>query len=117
MVPFYKGSGSYHDCDNYRAIAVMPPMAKLFMSVLNTRLEKISNDAELRAETQAGFRAKHSTEDLVLVLQSVVQHSVRTGSSLALCFVDIKKAYDSVQRLQLWGILSSELGIDPNIVS
>ena len=74
----------------------MPPLAKLFMAVMNHRLDKISNDTDLRAETQAGFRAKHSVEDLVLVVQSVVQHAVRTGSSLGLVFVDIRKAYDSV---------------------
>ena len=90
----------------------MPPLAKLFMSVMNDRLEKISNASKLRAETQAGFREHHSLEDLVLVLQSVVQHSVRTGSSLALVFVDIRKAYDSVQRIHLWDILTQELGIE-----
>ena len=94
----------------------MPPLAKLFMSVMNDRLERISNDANLRAETQAGFRAHHSLEDLVLVVQSVVQHAVRTGSSLGLVFVDIRKAYDSVQRVQLWEILTQELGIDPFLI-
>ena len=94
----------------------MPPLAKLFMSVMNDRLENISNDTHLRAETQAGFRARHTVEDLVLVVQSVVQHAVRTGSSLGLVFVDIRKAYDSVQRLQLWEILAQELGVDNNLV-
>ena len=94
----------------------MPPLAKLFMAVMNHRLDKISNDTDLRAETQAGFRAKHSVEDLVLVVQSVVQHAVRTGSSLGLVFVDIRKAYDSVQRVQLWEILAQELGVDTFLV-
>lgn len=94
----------------------MPPLAKLFMSVMNYRLEEISNATDLRAETQAGFRANHAVEDLVLVVQSVVQHAVRTGSSVGLVFVDIKKAYDSVQRLQLWEILAQELGVEGFLV-
>ena len=77
----------------------MPPLAKLYMAVMNNRLESTSNELQLRTETQAGFRKNHSLEDLVLALQTVVQHSVRTGSSLGLVFVDIRKAYDSVQRL------------------
>ena len=77
----------------------MPPLAKLFMAVMNNRLENISTEQKLRTETQAGFRKNHSIEDLVLALQTVVQHSVRTGLSLGLVFVDILKAYDSVQRL------------------
>ena len=69
----------------------------------------------LRAPTQAGFRPKHSLEDLVLVLQTVVQHAIISKQQLALCFVDLAKAYDSIPRTQLWYVLCEELNI-PNFL-
>ncbi len=38
VVPLYKGEGDKQDCNNYRSIAVSPPMAKLFMAIVNRRL-------------------------------------------------------------------------------
>jgi hypothetical protein len=35
VVPLYKGEGDSTDCNNYRSIAVAPPFAKLFMSIIN----------------------------------------------------------------------------------
>jgi hypothetical protein len=46
-VPLYKGDGDKMDCNNYRSIAVSPPMAKLFMAIVNRRLTKIAEDNQL----------------------------------------------------------------------
>ncbi len=35
LVPLYKGKGPEGDCNNYRALAVMHPLAKLVMGILN----------------------------------------------------------------------------------
>ncbi len=35
VVPLYKGEGDINDSYNYRSIAVSPPLAKLFMSIIN----------------------------------------------------------------------------------
>jgi hypothetical protein len=35
VVPLYKGEGDITDNNNYRSIAVSPPLAKLFMSIIN----------------------------------------------------------------------------------
>ena len=68
MIPLYKGKGSPLECNNYRSLAVMGPLFKLFMALLDSRLSKISKSMALRAPTQAGFRPKHSLEDLVLIV-------------------------------------------------
>ena len=56
LVPLYKGKGSDLEGDNYRALAIMHPLAKLIMGVLTSRLEQFSEEKGLRAPTQAGFR-------------------------------------------------------------
>lgn len=105
-IPIFKGSGDVSDPNNYRNICVSNPFCKLLMSLLNRRLELFAaaNDENnaalpLRAETQCGFRQHHCIDDLVMILQSVIQHSVKSSLSLKLCFIDIKKAYDSVNRM------------------
>jgi hypothetical protein len=68
LVPLYKKEGDPSDPDNYRALAVGHPLAKLAMGVINKRLTAVAEDQQLRAPTQAGFRAGHTVEDLALVL-------------------------------------------------
>jgi hypothetical protein len=68
VTPLYKGKGDKKLPENYRSIAVAPPMSKLFMAVMNNRLTKIAEDKGLHAPTQAGFRAHHSTIEQALIL-------------------------------------------------
>lgn len=56
VVPLFKGKGAPTDPDNYRALAVGHPIAKLAMGALTQRLETVSAERGLRAPTQAGFR-------------------------------------------------------------
>jgi hypothetical protein len=51
VVPLYKGKGDPADVANYRSIAVSPPFAKLFMSIMNQRVTAIANDQGLHAPT------------------------------------------------------------------
>jgi hypothetical protein len=56
LVPLFKNRGNPMDPDNYRALAVGHPVAKLAMGAITLRLEKLSLEGDLRAPTQAGFR-------------------------------------------------------------
>ena len=51
VIPLYKGEGAITDCNNYRSIAVSPPFAKLFMSIVNQRLTNIADENQLLAPT------------------------------------------------------------------
>ena len=75
LVPLYKEKGDRLDPNNYRALAVGHPLAKLAMGVLNQRLNLLAEEHHLRAPTQAGFRKDHTVEDLGLVLQTSIQQS------------------------------------------
>jgi hypothetical protein len=61
VTPLFKGKGDATLPENYRSIAVAPPLSKLFMSVINRRLTTTANELNVHAPTQAGFRAHHST--------------------------------------------------------
>jgi hypothetical protein len=42
VTPLYKGKGDAKLPENYRSIAVAPPLSKLFMAVINQRLTSIA---------------------------------------------------------------------------
>lgn len=116
LVPLYKLRGDQLDPDNYRALAVGHPMAKLAMAIITRRVNKLAEDNNLRAPTQAGFRAGYTTEDLGLVLQTAIQSANINAEPLGIIFIDLKKAYDSIDRWKLWEVLAEELAIPGDIV-
>jgi hypothetical protein len=61
VIPLYKGKGDASLPENYRSIAITPPLSKVFMAVMNNRLTNEANSKKLHAPTQAGFRRHHST--------------------------------------------------------
>ena len=101
ITPIHK-SGPVTDPGNYRGIAVGTVLAKMYATLLNSRLSRWAEANNLRAAGQAGFREDHRCSDHLLVLRTAIeqQHSVK--APLYTCFVDFKKAYDSVPRDLLW---------------
>ena len=55
-----------------------------------------------RARGQAGLRTQNSTTDHLITLRVLTKESRRQGiKSLYMCFVDFKKAFDTVPRTEL----------------
>ena len=113
--PIFK-SGDVSNPSNYRGITVTSVLAKLFAMVLEARLSNWAEDSELRAHGQAGFRKDYRTTDNVFVLQTLIAHARKTKKKLYCCFVDFKKAFDSVPRQRLWEVLGA-LGIQGDILA
>jgi hypothetical protein len=67
---------------------------------------------KILAESQAGFRKGYSTIDHIFTLNAIVDKSFsKRGGKLYACFVDLKSAFDSVQREPLFDILMKH-GLD-----
>jgi hypothetical protein len=81
------------------------------MATLNQRLTQVADELQLHAPTQAGFRSHHSTIEQVLILQTILQHTIRTKQTLGLAFIDLKRAYDSIDREKLWKVMVQGLKI------
>ena len=99
--------GDKADLNNYRPITVIPVLAKLFASVLTRRLADWAERNNLRAPTQAGFRANRGTSDQLSVLNYIVKSCLSRGEKLYCCFVDFEKAFDTVDRDVLWAVLAN----------
>ena len=94
----------------------MGPLAKLFAACLNGALEWEAQSKGWRAPTQAGFRCHHRLEDLILPVDYLIYHVQRLKTPLALCFVDMEKAFDMVPRQCLMHVLLDHYGVNSNMV-
>jgi hypothetical protein len=55
-------------------------------------------------EQQPGFRTNRSTMDQVFILKILMEKNIEFNKPLHMCFIDIRKAYDFVNREPLWKI-------------
>ena len=61
------------------------------------------------SETQRGFRKGRGTVDQIWVTRQVMEKAVEYRIPVHLCFIDLTKAYDSVDRAAMVAILRSYL--------
>lgn len=86
---------------------------KIYVNVLNTRLEKEVDD-KLK-EVQFGFRKKRGTMDAIYIVNYAVNKELsRKGGKICAFFADLKAAFDKVNRRQLNEIMK-KLRIEDNL--
>ncbi len=88
--------GNKLDPNNYRGITLSSCLAKLFNSILNTRLGEYVKDKQ--NIYKFGFRQGTRTSDSLFVLRTLVKKYTRPKNKLVACFVDFQKAFDTVWR-------------------
>ena len=97
ITPIYK-SGNKSDPSNYRGICINSCLGKLFTSVLNIRLQHYLNKENILHRAQIGFLPNHRTSDHIFTLRTLIDKHVThsTKGKLFTCFIDFKKAFDSI---------------------
>ena len=83
--------------DNYRGIALSSIISKVFGKVINERIIQHLDEKNLRNEFQIGFKKKARTSDHMFVIKCLTDKYTKNGK-LYLCFIDFKKAFDTVWR-------------------
>jgi hypothetical protein len=102
IAPIWK-AGDKSNVQNYPGICLQSVAAKVYSNILQARLRRWAESALL--EVQYGFRNGRGCSDAIFVLRRVIdQHLVRRRP-LHICFIDITKAYDSVDRETAWKAL------------
>ena len=92
---------------NYRPITVLVSLSGLYSKILNERLIRVTEKHNLLGEIQNGFRKGRCAADNNFVLDTILWKSRSQKKPVHMSFVDISKAYDSVNREILWRKLSS----------
>ena len=89
--------------ENYRGICISSALLKLLTTLMNERLKVRVNELNLINKNQIGFRESSRTSDHLLTLKSIVKKYVTIGKvKLYACFIDFKKAFDSVWHIGLF---------------
>ena len=97
IVPIFK-AGEQDDPDNYRGISINSCISKLFTLLLNNRLTNFTDNNNSIHFNQLGFRRDYRTADHVFTLKTIVDNTLTAKRDLYVCFVDFKKAFDTVWR-------------------
>ena len=95
---------------NYRLISILSPFAKIFEQIIHDKLDTFFTKNNIISSQQYGFRKNHSTSLAVLDLLSVLLQNKDKEKISCSIFLDISKAFDTVnhnillQKLNRYGI-------------
>ena len=108
--------GDKTECGNYRGISLVSHAVKILLKVAARRLGAYCEAKGLLPEEQCGFRPDRSTTDVMCVVRRLQEIGWKAGVSLFMCFIDLQKAYDTVDRTLLWQILT-RIGVPPQMIA
>ena len=103
------------ECSNYRGLSLVAHAGKVLLKIVANRLGDFCKEAGILPEGQCGFRPQRSITDMMFVVRRLQELGRTSNASLEICFIDLAKAYDSVDRVLLWEVLA-RFGIPPRMI-
>ena len=112
----FKGkNGDPHCPDSYRGLGIDQTNLKWLSLVMLERLEVFLTRTHALSVQQGGFQRLRGTPEQVLTLSETVRAAARRGN-VHLAFIDLQKAYDSVDHTLLWH-KCMKIGVDGNYLA
>ena len=114
--PIHK-EGPLDDPANYRGLVIMNSLLKLLCNILHNRLVQYCEDNKILNKEQIRFCRNTRTSDHILTLKTLVNKYVTDtrGKKLYTCFIDLRKAFDSIWHDGLFRKLEN-LGVNGNFL-
>ena len=109
VIPIFK-KGQRTILDNYRPISILPVVSKLMERILYNQLSKYLEKESILSEYQFGFRSRHSTTTTLIDCTNEWYVNMDRGHYNLVVFLDIKKAFDTVnhdillKKLEMYGL-------------
>ena len=107
--------GSRLDCGNYRPISLLSHGYKLLMQILYNRIS--STLCDILPQTQAAYQKGRSTIEQIQCLQQIIEKTLEFNKECFICFVDFRKAFDSIKQDKLWAALLQHTDLDEAYVT
>ena len=90
------------DTNNYRGIALLNSISKLFANIMESRLSDFLWATNQIIPEQFGFMRGRRTLDPCFILDTIVDDARRRKKQIYACYIDFTKAYDLVDRSALF---------------
>ena len=94
------------DCNNFRVISLLSHAGKVLLKIVVNHLSDFFEAQQILPEEHCGFRPARSTIDVLFVVRRLQELGRQRKIPLYMCFVDLQKAYDSVDRELLRKVLT-----------
>nr|VZI01074.1 unnamed protein product [Spirometra erinaceieuropaei] len=104
IVHLYKRKGNRQVCENHRSISLLNIAEMIFARIL---LNRRNNHLEqgLLPESQCSFRRHRGTTDMIFAARQLQEKCQEMRTHLYSTFVNLTKAFDTVNREGLWKIM------------
>lgn len=96
IIPIPKKGGSTSEPGNYRPIALLPCLGKIFEVAIRDRINDHCIEVGIFPPDQFGFRAERNTTQALTVLTTDVTTKLNNRTPTIACLLDIEKAFDTV---------------------
>ena len=114
VTPVFK-AGNENEVRNYRPISVLPCFSKILERIMYNRLFKYLTTNEILYKKQFGFQEGHSTEHAIMQLIDKINNSIEKNHFTQGVFIDLSKAFDTVDhyilitKLKQYGIQGNNI--------
>ena len=116
VAPIYK-TDDKSNLSNYRLISVLFCFSKILKRIMYNRLYQYLTENEILYPKQFGFQTGHSTEHAIVQLVDQILESFEHNKYTLGVFIDLSKAFDTVnhsillKRLELYGAADRNHGL------
>ena len=109
VIPLFK-EGKADEMDNYRPISILHVLSKVLERAVHIQLYKYLQQNKILSPYLCGFRKCHWTEFAALSFSDNIRRNMDQGQLTGAVFIDLRKAFDTVDHAVLLDKLSN-LGI------
>ncbi len=95
VIPLHKG-GSTQETNNFRPISLLSIFDKIIEKIMHKRLYYFLEEHDILYKNQFGFRKKSSTAHSLMEITEKIKESIDKGNYGCGIFIDLKKAFDTV---------------------
>ena len=104
IIPIHK-NGDKDTPSNFRPISLLPCVSKILERIVQRQIVSYLHKHNILSSAQSGFRTKHSTITTLIKVTDDWFHAIDKKEFTGAVFVDLKKAFDTVD----WDILLKKL--------